>query len=148
MPIAGTGVHGRSGAEFPPSPCRGVILEGCQKMPCKEAWELFRSCFNDDDDVVIVTDNDTFDLGTLCIGKGGLWLDHGSQFERFFKWEAVLFMAHDGFPVKRLMGPGEGEVVKRIHPTNSRLAIRDALLACWLMNSRPRHSRKSSDARP
>ncbi len=117
-------------------------------MPCKEAWELFRSCFNDDDDVVIVTDNDTFDLGTLCIRKDGFWLDRGSQFERFFKWEAVLFMAHDGFPVKRLMGPGEGEVVKRIHPTNSRLAIRDALLACWLMNSRPRHSRKSSDARP
>ena len=99
-------------------------------MPCKEAWELFRSRFHNGERVLIVTCPDSFYRGPLRIAEDGCWLEQSSRplKERFFPWEGILFMTHDGFPVKRLMGEDGERLIEEIHPTDSQRAIWDALL--------------------
>lgn len=97
-------------------------------MPSKDAWELYDSCFSDGQNVVIVTDFDTFEWGTLRTLPLGCWLARRERKDLFFWWDDIRFMAHDGFPVERLMGADGSKLIEKLDPVNSARAIRDALL--------------------
>ena len=70
----------------------------------KNAWEIYRVCFEEGDCVVLVTDDDVFDWGRLKSSDEGLTLSWPGKQTRFYDWEDIRFMAHDGFPVKKIMG--------------------------------------------
>ena len=97
-------------------------------MPSKNAWELYNSCFSDGQNVVIVTDFDAFEWGTLRTTSTGCWLARRGRKDRFFRWEDIRFMAHDGFPVERLMGADGSKLIEKLDPVDSARAIRDALI--------------------
>lgn len=97
-------------------------------MPSKDAWELYNSCFSDGQNVVIVTDFDTFEWGTLRTTPLGCWLARVSRKDRFFKWDDIRFMAHDGFPVMKLMGADGSRLIEKLDTTYSIGAIRAALI--------------------
>ena len=70
----------------------------------RSAWIEFNDMFKNNDDVVIVTDDDEFIWGKLTIGYNGCELKSLNKKKKFYSWDIVRFIAHDGFPVKKLKG--------------------------------------------
>ena len=86
-----------------------------------DAWRLFWNTFTQGEHVVIVTDEDEFFWGGLGKVTGeGLMLEAQGLFggklinKRVFLWDEIRFMAHDGFPVRRLMGADGSKSIERI----------------------------------
>lgn len=77
------------------------------------AKELFDSMFNDGDEVVIITALDEYDHGKMSIADDGIVLRHINRPDKFYHWVEVRFMAHDGFPVKKLMGADGSESIEK-----------------------------------
>ena len=76
-----------------------------------DAWRLFYNLFKEGDAVVIVADNDEFLWGKLdrvrpdgCVIKNNSYSREYYEMNYFVPWNEIRFMAHDGFPVKKLMG--------------------------------------------
>lgn len=93
----------------------------------KLAWAIFRSAFKDGDDVVVETSNGKFHWGTLTAENARVVLVRPSGLRHVLRWEDVEFMAHDGFPVSKIMGMSPEEAERRATQT-SREVIEDALL--------------------
>lgn len=73
--------------------------------PTPNAWTLYRTMFGHGDEVFIVTEDDCFDWGRIgCSDDHGVTLTRAGMRSRFYSWDAVGFMAHDGFPIKQIMG--------------------------------------------
>ena len=99
-----------------------------------DAWRLFWNTFKQGEHVVIVTDVDEFFWGRLGKVTGdGLMLDNpevfGGKFisKRVFLWDEIRFMAHDGFPVRRLMGADGSKSIERINTGETYNQIRQLL---------------------
>ncbi len=79
--------------------------------PTKKAWEVFRSVFTDGENVVLETSSGRFHYGKLRAELDRVVLTRLSGVRRVVDWDDIEFMAHDGFPVGKLMGmtPEEAE---------------------------------------
>ena len=97
-------------------------------MPTKDAWELYYACFSNGQNVVIVSDYDAFEWGALRTVGTGCWLARHGRTDKFFRWDYIRFMAHDGFPVKRLMGADGSKLIEGLGTADSTKAIRKALV--------------------
>ncbi len=99
----------------------------------KDAWTIFDECFKNGDEVVVILDNDTIYWGTLILHQGDAknkifdLFNRVSGKETNLHWENVLFISHDGFPVKKLTGADGSQLIEQIDTTNTQTLIRKAL---------------------
>lgn len=95
----------------------------------EKAWEVYRSVFTDGEDVVVEDSEGKFYYGILrsfneyitVTRSSGCWTIH---------WDDIEFMAHDGFPVNRLMKMSQGEAHRRAEQDSQqiiRAAFEDGL---------------------
>ncbi|MCX6766160.1 MAG: hypothetical protein NT170_00025 [Candidatus Moranbacteria bacterium] len=71
------------------------------------AWELFKKDFQKGQFVVIITEDDRLDWGLLHFDEvdvGMLTLASGLRPARTYHWNQIIFMAHGGFPVRKIFG--------------------------------------------
>ena len=80
--------------------------------PGQIAWDLYRNAFTDGEHVVVVDDFDDFYWGRLKSTDGGVCLTRPDGQSDELRWGDIAFMAHDGFPVKRIMGMSETEAAR------------------------------------
>jgi hypothetical protein len=72
----------------------------------KNAWELFEEQFKEGDAVIVILDDDRYDWGTLDWDSVKIILRDpmGRRRAHTYRWEHVVIMCHDGFPVRKLLG--------------------------------------------
>ncbi len=99
------------------------------------AWETYRRAFKDGDQVVIETDEGKFVWGVLKTKNDGIMLGRpkGRRASEFL-WEEIVFMAHDGFPDRGIIGMTKEEAEDRAFMTDTEL-IRSFLVGA----SSPKH---------
>lgn len=69
------------------------------------SWDLYRSMFSDGDFVVVIDENDDMHWGKIKATETHAILSwHSRPQPKVIPWTQIRFMAHDGFPVKKLMG--------------------------------------------
>lgn len=95
--------------------------------PTQKAWELYRSAFKDGEHVVVGDCWDTFFWGKLTSTNDGIVLTRPDGQTNNLLWGEVSFMAHDGFPVKRVMGMSATEAA-RISEGTSTEQIRQCMM--------------------
>lgn len=99
---------------------------GGQQMETS-AWKLFRKDFKKGQFVVIITEDDGFDWGTLNfneVDEGEITLSSGLRPTRRYRWNQVIFMARGGFPVRKIFGKyPEKEVITGDIPGLFRAAL-------------------------
>lgn len=84
------------------------------------AWQLFNRNFKVGDEVIVVDDDDRVRCGKLkSITERGCYLVHGNRYTYVY-WSDTRFMAHDGFPVRKLMG-ADGHTTIESEPTAKRV---------------------------
>jgi len=76
----------------------------------EDAIKLFEDTFKDGEEVVIYLANDKFDYGILIIKENGILLKKSLKKFTEYKWHEIVFMAHDGFPVKKIMTYGRFDI--------------------------------------
>lgn len=95
----------------------------------KSAWDLFNSAFKLGDEVLLIDDEDKVYWGKLSSFNDDFCVlrrPNGRDTE--FKWEYLMFMSHDGFPCKKLLGADGSKSIERIDTTSIQKALRTALL--------------------
>ncbi len=99
-----------------------AIKEPAEKL----IWHLYRASFKDGDLVVAEDESGNFYWGRLKTAENGISLIRVWGGTINLAWENILFMAHDGFPVKKIRGMSESraEWLARQTPTD---AIRQLL---------------------
>ena len=105
-----------------------------------DAWRLFYSLFKEGDKIIVVLGSDGFLWGTLNrVEAEGCWI-RGETRKRgyapvpssyFIYWDEIRFMAHDGFPVKKLMGADGSKSIEKLTTSNIQESIAEAL---WVPN--------------
>lgn len=70
-------------------------------------WELFDECFNIGDDVIVVDVFDQFYWGKLIKTTETECVVQRRARTDYLSWDDIRFMAHDGFPVKKIKGKWE-----------------------------------------
>lgn len=88
----------------------------------KLAWRVFRSAFKDGDAVVVENSWGEFLYGKLKATEDGCEISRGGITQEL-NWDVIELIAHDGFPVKRLMGMTQGEADHRGMATDSEMII-------------------------
>lgn len=81
----------------------------------KIADSIYRSAFKDGETVVVEDDQGEFIWGKLRTNKHGITLTRPDGQSRRMEWHEIVFMAHDGFPVKEIAG----------------MTYEDAVEFCW-----------------
>lgn len=81
--------------------------------PTKRAWEVFRSVFTDGDTVVVEDSEGRFFKGKLKAHDLYVRLTRSGGNSVDLDWDDIEFMAHDGFPVRKLMGMNRHEAELR-----------------------------------
>ena len=93
-----------------------------------DTWKLFKDCFKVGEEVVVVLDNGRFEWGKLNYDDNGITLGKGVGIvSTTYEWEDIRFMAHDGFPVKKVMCPPTDELLEKLDTTNIQKLIRGTL---------------------
>jgi len=95
-----------------------------------DAWTLWDSMFKEGDNIILITDDDEFKWGKIKRAtEGSLDLKTGQRPVEVIDWDDIRFMAHDGFPVKKLMGADGSQLIEQLDTTNTQKTIRQALEA-------------------
>lgn len=68
------------------------------------AWKLFINDFKKGQEVVIVTEDGRYDWGTLQYTKETVTLTSPLRPAHPYHWNQIVFMAHAGFPVRKIFG--------------------------------------------
>ena len=68
------------------------------------ALKLLAKDFKNGQSVIIITENERFDWGTLKYNKETVTLTSGLRPPRTYHWNQIVFMCHDGFPVRKVFG--------------------------------------------
>lgn len=79
----------------------------------KTSWRIYCSAFKDGEHVVLEDDDGMFWWGVLTTDKYGIRLTRPDGKDHYTYWEDVTFMAHDGFPVRKIMQMSQEEAEKR-----------------------------------
>jgi len=96
-------------------------------IPTESAWDLYYRVFNDNDDVYVITDSDEAYWGKAHATQTGLLLSHPNVVDRFLDWDDITFMAHDGFPVRKLMGADGSKAIEKTNTNTIEAGIRKLL---------------------
>lgn len=93
-----------------------------------KAWELYRACFKEGDEVILMDDDDTFYWGKLETHETFCRLHRSHKRPTDVNWNKVVFMSHDGFPVKRIReSSAAAKALERVNTANVRAAVRKVL---------------------
>lgn len=93
-----------------------------------DAWELFKSQFKEDDEVIAIMDNGRVVWGKLGFDDDGISLGKGKGIASVkAKWTDIRFLAHDGFPVKKVMCPPTDDLLDKLDTTDTQKFIRNAI---------------------
>lgn len=94
----------------------------------KTAWEIWRENFKINDKIVLVDENENLVGGILSDeSEDGCWVkDFLKKEEFFYRWEDIKFIAHDGFPVKKLLGADGSRSIEKIDTSAIQEAIRES----------------------
>lgn len=100
-----------------------------------DTWKLWFDIFGDgeggpgDREVIVILDDDK-----VVIGKIVAWNDmriqikkSGSYFDHQIHWDQIRFMAHEGFPVRKILCPPQPKTMKKIRSLGRAASIRKAL---------------------
>lgn len=90
------------------------------------AWALYRACFTDGEDVIVITSEEEFKWGKLTTTPDAVILKRSGYKEQVIPLVDIWFMSHDGFPVQELWGADGSEAVAELDTTNPQAAIREA----------------------
>ncbi len=103
-------------------------------MPDPTGKDLFDACFEEGDEVVVIDIDDNLWWGRLKnittrgleVRKGG-WVRSFIGDKKKLEWDDIRFMAHDGFPVRKLMGADGSRTIEKLDTRETRTAVRAAL---------------------
>jgi hypothetical protein len=103
-------------------------IEG--KGLCTDAWGLVYKCFKEGEEVIFIDNDDFLYFGKLIYLKGQelkymFMLRKKDGTTTKFLWSDVRFMAHDGFPIRRLAGADGSKLAEQIDTTDIQHAIRE-----------------------
>ncbi len=99
----------------------------------QKAWDLYRRFFKDGEEVVVEDEDGDFHWGKLKSTNEGIQLTRPFQRYSVISWEEILFMAHDGFPVQKLLGMTIREAEQRAKDTPTKI-IREFLVMAQRAN--------------
>src|SRR4030042_5273543 len=68
------------------------------------ALEVLAKDFKNGQSVIIITENERFDWGPLEYNKETVPLTSGLRPPRAYHWNQIVFMCHDGLPVRKVLG--------------------------------------------
>lgn len=108
----------------------------------EKAWEVFRSAFKDGEDVVVECHSGRFHYGSLKIDFDRIVLTTPRGLKRVIPWDDIEFMAHDGFPVSKLMGMTVREAEERAKQST------DEIIHSMLDTKRRAADQQVSDVEP
>jgi len=91
-----------------------------------KGWELFESCFKEGDEVVVIDEDDRFHWGKAAFNEQGFALYRPGKATAFL-WDQVRFMAHDGFPVRKILGADGSTSIELLDTEDTQEAIREVL---------------------
>jgi hypothetical protein len=86
-----------------------------------KAWNVFRSAFKNGDDVIVEDERGNFFYGKLAAYDDFVIITRPHGKSVTIKWDQIEFMAHDGFPVNRLMGMTPQEAATRAEQSNTKI---------------------------
>ncbi len=88
------------------------------------AWDLWRSQFTDGDEIIVLDERERMWRGPHLATEDHLIVNPGEVREVRLCWIDVVFVAHDGFPARKLMGADGSQTAERIDTTDTREALR------------------------
>jgi len=103
------------------------MKETMKNPPAFNAWKLYWNMFQDGDEVVIITEDDKMAWGEIKARGNGCWLKRYCYKDKFFDWDEIRFMAHDGFPVRKLMGADGSKNIEKLQTEDVQNQIREGL---------------------
>ncbi len=109
----------------------------------KLGWDLFYSCFTEGDEVVAIDVDDQFFWGKMVNPTFEGCELHANGRTRKLLWDDVRFMAHDGFPVRKILGADGSATIEKLDTTDTQAAVRSALSTEF--PERPRHQVRFGD---
>ncbi len=93
-----------------------------------KGWQLFESCFEKHDEVVAIDVFDVIHWGRLeDITDYGCELVRPGGHRQQLSWDDIRFMAHDGFPVRKILGADGSSTIERLDTADTQAAIRHSL---------------------
>lgn len=92
-----------------------------------DAWKLWRSMFKDGDEVVAITDDDRVVAGKIKAKPMTCTIKRIGFKAVEIDWDDIRFIAHDGFPVKKLLGADGSATIEALNTRDKRKAIRKML---------------------
>lgn len=92
-----------------------------------DAWELWRSMFKDGDEVVAILDTDAIVYGKIKAKPLTAEFKRMGQKPVVVDWDDIRFIAHDGFPVRKLLGADGSELIENIDTRSIQKKIRKTL---------------------
>lgn len=96
-------------------------------MADPKGWELFYSCFKEGDEVVVIDVNDKFWWGRFHDLPGNEFELRTDGRVWVLDVNEIRFMAHDGFPVRKVLGAEGSSTIEQIDTEDTQAAIRQAL---------------------
>ena len=88
------------------------------------AWALFTKDFKNGQSVFVATEDGRYDWGILQFNEETVTLTSGLRPARRYHWNQIVFMCHDGFPVRKIFGRfPEKEIVVEDVPGLFRAAL-------------------------
>jgi hypothetical protein len=99
---------------------------------CTDAWLLVFNHFKNNEEVFFIDDFDNLYFGRLVYLEGEernikFMLKKNDGTATKFLWSEVRFMAHDGFPIRKLTGADGSKLSEQIDTTNIQKAIREVV---------------------
>ncbi len=92
------------------------------------SWDLYRSMFSDGDFVVVIDEDDDMHWGKIKATEDCATLSWpGRPKADPIPWTQIRFIAHDGFPVKKLMGADGSRRIEKLSSKGPARLIRTLL---------------------
>ena len=92
----------------------------------ERAWQLYRNYFVDGEKITVEGAHGVRQWGTLKTTNDGITLTRNGGVSVDIAWDSIVFMCHDGFPFKEIIGMTVEEADLRAEQTSTEI-IRDKL---------------------
>ena len=112
------------------------------------AWELWQAQFTDGDEIIVLDEDERIWRGPHKATHDHLIVNPGKIREVRLDWEDVAFVAHDGFPARKLMGADGSHTAELIDTTETTAALRQFFYMVNVMvdESKSEKARKAAEA--
>ena len=88
------------------------------------AWDIWRTQFTDGEELIVLDEDEHVWRGRHEATGDHLVIHPGTVHEVRIKWVNVAFVAHDGFPARKLMGADGSRTAEMIETTDVTAALR------------------------